>query len=142
MDPKQPRYSKTAQVGIIVGAVLIFFGIVKLTEQFFGSTWWGAMRSFFSSILSFVWPVALIGTGIFLLWAAKTGKFKDISFDSSRPLRRSVLDKRIAGVCGGIAAFVNVDSTVIRILWTIFFILNAGLAFLLYLVAALIIPKA
>lgn len=141
MDPKQPRYSKTAQVGIIIGAVLIFFGIVKLTERFFGSFWWNAIQSFFSSVFSIVWPIALIGAGILLVWSAKTGKFKSISFDSSRPLRRSVIDRRFAGVCGGIAAFVNADATLIRILAVILFILSPGLVLLLYIVAIVIIPK-
>lgn len=34
-------------------------------------------------------------------------------------LTRSIGDRRIAGVCGGIARYLNVDSTVIRILFLI-----------------------
>lgn len=141
MDPKNRGYSKTAQVGIIIGAVLIFFGIVNLIERLFGSSWWHMIQSFFSTLFSFVAPIALIGIGIVIVWAAKTGKFKSISFDSSKPLRRSIVDKRIGGVCGGIATFLNADSALVRILVVILFVLSPGLVFFIYLIAMLIIPK-
>lgn len=32
-----------------------------------------------------------------------------------RPLRRSTTDKKIAGVCGGLAQWLDVDSTAIRV---------------------------
>ncbi|MBR3528519.1 MAG: PspC domain-containing protein [Bacteroidales bacterium] len=37
--------------------------------------------------------------------------------DSYRRLYRSRSDRRIAGVCGGIAKYLNVDPTVIRIIF-------------------------
>lgn len=32
-------------------------------------------------------------------------------------LYRSLTDKKIAGVCGGLARYVRMDSTIVRILW-------------------------
>jgi phage shock protein PspC (stress-responsive transcriptional regulator) len=37
----------------------------------------------------------------------------------SKRLYRSVRDRRIAGVCGGVAAYLGVDSFLIRILWVL-----------------------
>ena len=39
--------------------------------------------------------------------------------NSYRRLTRSTTDRRIAGVCGGIAKYLNIDPTVVRILFLI-----------------------
>lgn len=48
--------------------------------------------------------------------------------------------KKIAGVCGGIAEYFNVDPTLIRLLWVMLFFM-AGTGLLAYFVAALIMPS-
>ena len=48
--------------------------------------------------------------------------------------------KKIAGVCGGIAEYFNVDQTLIRLLWVMLFFM-AGTGLLAYFVAALIMPS-
>jgi len=59
-------------------------------------------------------------------------------------LMRSVMDRKIAGVCGGIAEYLQVDSTIIRLLWVLAIILPIPLvpAFLGYFVAWLVMPEA
>ena len=49
-------------------------------------------------------------------------------------------DKKIAGVCSGIADYVGVDPTVIRIAW-VFFSLFAGSGILAYIIAMIIMPE-
>ncbi len=39
--------------------------------------------------------------------------------NSYRKLTRSLTDRKIAGVCGGLAKYLNVDPTVVRILFLI-----------------------
>lgn len=46
--------------------------------------------------------------------------------------------KKLAGVCGGIAEYVDIDPTVIRLAWALFGLTGAGVA--AYVIAALIIP--
>lgn len=46
--------------------------------------------------------------------------------------------KVIAGVCGGLAEYLNIDPTVIRLIWALVGLSGAGV--LAYLVAALVIP--
>ena len=54
-------------------------------------------------------------------------------------LYKSATDKKIAGVCGGIAEYFNVDSTLIRLAWVVFCALG-GSGQLAYIIAALVIP--
>ena len=57
-----------------------------------------------------------------------------------KKLYLSETDKKIAGVCGGIAEYLAVDSTVIRLLWVIL-ALVAGCGVLAYLLCWLLIPR-
>ncbi len=135
-------YSKAAQVGILIGVVLILIGSIRLIERFFGSSWWGIISSTLSRIFSFVWPALLIGAGVYIVWAAKKGKFKQLSFDRTRRIQRSVIDKRISGVCGGLAQYLSIDSSLVRIIVLVLFFLSPLATSLLYIAASIIIPKA
>jgi phage shock protein PspC (stress-responsive transcriptional regulator) len=57
-------------------------------------------------------------------------------------LRRSATDRRIAGVCGGLAEYFGVDSTPIRLLWVILSILFGAVigGVLAYLLAWIVMP--
>ena len=57
----------------------------------------------------------------------------------NKKLYRIEQGKLIAGVCGGIAEYLNIDPTVIRLIWVLVAFSGAGL--LAYLVCALIIPE-
>ncbi|MET0965409.1 MAG: PspC domain-containing protein [Nakamurella sp.] len=59
---------------------------------------------------------------------------------SPRRLTLSVTDKKIAGVCGGIAEYFNIDPTLVRVLTVVLAVLF-GSGFLAYLLAWLIMPK-
>ena len=48
--------------------------------------------------------------------------------------------KKIAGVCGGIAEYFNLDPTLIRVIWAIL-ILVYGTGLLAYIICALVFPK-
>ena len=63
---------------------------------------------------------------------------------ASRRLRRSSTDTKIAGVCGGVAEYLGVDSTIVRLVWVLLVILPIPLvpAVLGYIVAWIIMPKA
>ena len=58
----------------------------------------------------------------------------------SKKLYRSVSDKKLAGVCGGIAEYFGLDATLIRVGWALVS-LFAGAGVLAYIVCALIIPQ-
>lgn len=54
---------------------------------------------------------------------------------------RSVSDKKIAGVCGGIAQYLDCDPTIVRIIFLLAFI-GAFLGFWLYLIIWIVAPEA
>ena len=60
------------------------------------------------------------------------------------PLRRSQLDRQLAGVCGGIARYLSVDPVLVRVAWVVLSIVPGTifLGVLAYLVAWLIVPDA
>lgn len=51
-------------------------------------------------------------------------------------------NKMICGVCGGIGAYLEIDPTVIRILWVLFSFFSVGMGILLYFIIAVIMPEA
>jgi phage shock protein C len=64
---------------------------------------------------------------------------------TSRPrLVRSQTDRRIAGVCGGLADYFDVDPTLVRLAWVVLSIVAGAVVFgvIAYVVAWFIIPPA
>lgn len=57
----------------------------------------------------------------------------------SKRLYRSSSDKRLGGVCGGIAKYLELDPSLVRI-GAVLLLFVAGTGFLAYLVAWLVIP--
>ncbi len=55
-------------------------------------------------------------------------------------LMRSTTDRRIAGVCGGVAKYLNVDPTVVRIVFLLA-LLFGSLGFWAYLIIWLAAPE-
>jgi phage shock protein PspC (stress-responsive transcriptional regulator) len=56
---------------------------------------------------------------------------------------RSKMDRKIAGVCGGLAEYLNVDSTVVRLMWAVLTIVPGAIVFgvAAYLIAWLVVPE-
>ncbi|HEX2908666.1 MAG TPA: PspC domain-containing protein [Phototrophicaceae bacterium] len=59
---------------------------------------------------------------------------------NSRKLIRSSVDKKVAGVCGGIAEYFNVDATLIRLLFVLATLMG-GPGLLLYIILWVIMPE-
>ena len=55
-------------------------------------------------------------------------------------IHKSVKDKKIAGVCGGIAEYLNVDPTIIRLAFALLAV-GWGSGLLAYIVCAIILPE-
>ena len=57
----------------------------------------------------------------------------------NKKLYRNTNDKMIAGVCSGLAEYINVDPTIVRLIWALVALSGAGV--IAYLIAAIIIPE-
>ena len=54
-------------------------------------------------------------------------------------LYRSHRDRMIAGVCGGVAEYFNIDPAIVRIIWVLS-CFTGGIGIILYLAALVIVP--
>lgn len=59
----------------------------------------------------------------------------------TKQLYLSSTDKKLAGVCGGLAEYYSVDSTLVRLAWALVTIFSGGLGIFGYIVAMVIIPN-
>lgn len=55
-------------------------------------------------------------------------------------LYKSRNDRKISGVCGGIAEYFNIDPTIVRAAWVLFS-LAYGSGVIVYIVLALVMPE-
>ena len=59
-----------------------------------------------------------------------------------RLLRRSVVNRQIAGVCGGLAEYFGLDSTLVRVGYVLLSILSAAFpGILVYIILWVLIPQ-
>ena len=57
-----------------------------------------------------------------------------------RKLTRSRTKRMLCGVCGGLGEYLNLDPTVIRIIWALFVFFSFGMTVLIYFIVAVIMP--
>ena len=57
-----------------------------------------------------------------------------------KKLYRDKKNEKVAGVCAGLAEYLKIDVTIIRLIWVLF-VLCAGSGILAYIACALVIPE-
>jgi len=130
-------------VGLIVGGILIFFGLLFLLGQFrffnLNLRWWNLDR-FIYFPWDLIWPLALIFLGI-IIAIGRPKREEILQRVKGKNLLRSKTDRKISGVCGGLGEYLNIDPTIIRIAWVLVSILSGViLGIIVYFIFALIIP--
>jgi phage shock protein C len=70
----------------------------------------------------------------------QTGRQAEPQYNAPRRLYRLAYDKKWAGVCAGLARYLDVDVTLIRIAVVAAFFCTGGLVLLAYIVAIFIMP--
>ena len=73
-------------------------------------------------------------------WAERPPASKGGVMEATRKLYRSRTNRKVAGVCGGLAQYFNTDATVIRVLFVILAVLGGG-GLLIYLAMWIIVPS-
>ncbi|MGE5353254.1 MAG: PspC domain-containing protein [Acidobacteriota bacterium] len=119
---------------MILGSALILFGLYAL----FRTT--GILRffSFFGITHEFIIPLILIALGIMFVVREKNFGYRESS--SGRRLYRSSTNRMIAGVCAGLGDYLNIDPTLVRIIWVVLTFGSFGIGILIYVLFALIVP--
>lgn len=119
------------------GLVLIIIGILLYGSQF-QFIYWPIIPGVHLHSRDFV-PLILVLVGIVILYQVGKAGGKE-SIKGEKWIYRSREHRKIAGVCGGLAEYFNVDPTLVRVLWVAgaFFY---GASILLYLILMIALPE-
>jgi phage shock protein C len=60
---------------------------------------------------------------------------------TQRRLYRSTTDRKIAGVCGGLAEYFDIDPTLVRVLYFVALVLPGGIGILPYIILWIVLPE-
>ena len=128
---------------LIFGFVLIAIGGILLLREM------GMFHffRFFDFSLSTIWGLLLIGIGIILLFQVKkqpdsgeTESNIDTTLNEKK-IYRSRSDKMLAGICGGLGKYFDIDSSIIRIGWVLATFFSVGIGILVYIILIFIFPE-
>ncbi|MFA6456549.1 MAG: PspC domain-containing protein [Bacteroidota bacterium] len=146
-----PRKSETPRNWF--GIVLVIIGVLLLLANMEVFHFFNFIEDTFEYIL----PVLLIILGMAIIYYRQTqpevathtaqpgessGATETNSFQTPpfRQFRRSMIDKKLFGVCGGLAQYFGIDSSLIRMLYVILCLASFGAGLVLYVLIALIVP--
>ena len=58
-----------------------------------------------------------------------------------KKLYKSSTDKKLCGVLGGLAKYLNIDSTILRIIYVLLSLFVLGCPIIIYIILALVMPQ-
>lgn len=140
VETKRSEKDKTvfwALLFIILGVALLFrqFGFYEYFR--FWNIPWGTIWAFF-----------LIGIGLLLIFSSnknaknsEEGQTDRFNLPDIKKLYRSRENRMLAGVCGGIAEYFNIDPSIVRLLWVLGSVASVGLGILVYVVLIFVFPE-
>lgn len=120
-------------VVIIVVGILLFFR----HQPIIGAFW----HTFTANWLNIVFAFIIIGIGIYILLNRNQDDDKLTKKIKTTNLHLSETDKKLAGVCGGLAESFEIDSTIIRLLWVLGTFISGGIGIVLYIICMLVFKK-
>ncbi len=144
---------KKSHTGLIWGGLLICIGawIIFRQLEWFGYypmhfRWDFGPRWFLNSGFDFFLPALVILLGVYYLVNSfrKDKEDVNLSGDSNmgKKLTRSVSDKMLAGVCGGIAKYFNIDASLVRIAFALLTLAGGGfIGIIAYVVMMVVVPE-
>ncbi|RCK77699.1 MAG: hypothetical protein IGBAC_2008 [Ignavibacteriae bacterium] len=132
---------------LILGLFLLLknLGLIPLYDFF---SWWDFMS--WGTLISII----LIIIGIFLIInqvknpiskiepQADIGDIKSEEIPRTKKiLHKSRKDKKLAGVCAGIAEYLEIDVTIVRLIFVLITLSSLGLGLFLYIILAIVMPQ-
>jgi phage shock protein C len=127
---------------ILIGATVLLVNLGWLA----GYPWW----SFSGTVIL---PVLMIAAGFFIIIslrarqqpaadpsAAGMGEF-DAPREPARELRRSIRNRKLFGVCGGLGDYFSVDPTIVRLIAVVLVFASFGWALLIYIALGILMPE-
>ena len=146
-----PGQSKATNARKVFGIALVIGGAILL----FSNLGFFSFLHMWDISWSFVFPILLILLGMAIIYyrqsertpatAASADAPADAPIDqpppaqSIRTFRRSSTDKKLFGVCGGLARYFSIDSTLLRLLYIILCLASFGAGVVLYITLVLLV---
>ncbi len=129
----------------ILAIILIIIGLFLLTREFGLFNYFHLWRIPWAVI----WAIFLIFIGILLILASnkstsgedKNGKNSALNIFDINKLYRSTENRMIAGICGGIGEYFNIDPSIVRLLWILASFASVGLGVLVYLILIFVLRE-
>jgi phage shock protein C len=126
------------------GVLLIVGGLILLLNAYTPKPyhlwlWWRPLGRF-------LWPLLLVVIGLWILGSqlsisAAQREQEAVSTGARKNLYRSTSERMVAGVCGGLASFLRVDPSIVRILWVLATLASMGLGMLAYVIMWILVPE-
>jgi phage shock protein PspC (stress-responsive transcriptional regulator) len=124
------------KIALIVGGILVFLGLWQLAQRLFGELFAGFWKVF-GVVVGLLGPLVIIVLGILLVVGAQKDK---LSLPKNKKLFRSTKNKKIAGVCGGVAEYLTLDYATVRIIALVLAVVSFYLVLPVYVLLWVIIP--
>lgn len=142
-----PSSDRRRFFGVLLMLCGIFFLVINL-GWFADFSWWSFSRSV-------MLPIFLILIGGLFIYTYSTKQRQPVSanqqnigmdattseFPKQKELRRSITDRKLFGVCGGLAKYFNVDATIVRLVFVFMVLGSFGWALLLYIILGIIVQE-
>lgn len=144
--PAAPTQNSANSITMGVGLLLVCIGTLVLVDRMDLFN----LHAFWHILRNVLVPVLIILFGIAVLMRRGRNQAPPIAA-APPPLEqtpvaggqwyRARYDRRLFGVCAGIAHAMNVDPTVIRLAWVLLSIHSFGFGMIVYLILALVLPE-
>jgi phage shock protein C len=124
---------------VLLGAFFLMINLGWLADLH----WWSFSRTV-------MLPSLLILVGVVLMYAYRrresvtapqTGEGSAALPVPAKELRRSSREKKVFGVCAGVADYFNIDPTIVRVLYILLVLASFGWGLLLYIILAIVMPE-
>ena len=135
---------------LLVLMLIFILPVVLITFIFWIWMLVDCIKSNLKGVNKLIWVLIIlffpfVGALIYLLAVKLNEGYKgfELKIKTNKHIKRLYRSKKnriIAGVCGGIGEYFNIDPTIIRLLWVLFTLLG-GSGIIAYIVAWIIIPE-
>lgn len=146
-QPSGPSSRNSFFWGVLLILVGLFLFLENMEWSFWRSLWWFDAGQ--------VLAILLILAGIAFMWGGRnsmqqapqqsetagTQGVAGPQTGTSRRLHRSASDRKIFGVCGGLADYFGVDSTIVRLLVVVAAVASLGTVLVAYILLAIVLPR-
>jgi phage shock protein C len=135
----RPRYFWGTTL-IVLGIIVLLYNLDLIPFAF----WWHGMS----------WKMAtallLVAVGGMLILSRGGGRSlpssagspqPDVRQSSGKRLHRSLHNRKIFGVCGGVGDYLDIDPTIIRLVFVFFTLASFGFGLLAYILLAIVMPE-